>query len=159
VREWSERFRKTRPARSVVAGLSDRAAEIWQRTFLLLQTEGPEYRNAVDDEFTKESQSHCKELLHAIIAVATGRAGRSAGDPFDFVRTHAEWRARHQVPLVASLHAYRLAHKTYSGITQEALLEYGQREEAMLALTMLSNFWLEFFDYVGSVLAETHAAE
>lgn len=154
--EWSARFRETPLASRVVAGLQRRSGEIWRRTFELLRRESLEYRNSVDDEFTRESQSHCKELLDSIIAVATGRTG---ADAFDFVRTHAEWRTRHQVPLIASLHAYRLAHKTYSALTQEALLRHKQREEALLALTMLSSFWIEFFDYVGSVLAEAHAVE
>jgi len=70
VREWSERFRKAPLASSVVERLRKRSAEIWQRTFELLQRESPEYRNAVDEEFTKESKSHCRELLNAIIAVA-----------------------------------------------------------------------------------------
>jgi PucR C-terminal helix-turn-helix domain/GGDEF-like domain len=159
VREWSERFRKTPLASRVVARLNKRSGEIWQRTFELLQLESPEYRNSVDEEFTKESKSHCRELLNAIIAVAAGRAEQSGADPFGFVRTHAEWRARHHVPLTASLHAYRLAHKTYWGITQESLLRHAEREEALFALTMLSDFWIEFFDYVGAVLAEVHAVE
>src|SRR6202521_4863351 len=159
VREWSERFRQTPLAGSVVAGLDKRSSEIWQRTFDLLSRESPEYRNSIDEEFTKESKSHCKELLNAVIAVAAGRADRSDADPFDFVRTHAEWRARHQVPLTASLHAYRLAHKTYWGIPRESLLRHPEREEALYSLTMLSDFWIEFFDHVGAVLAEAHAVE
>jgi len=162
VRDWGARFRKAPLATSVVAGLRKRSAEIWQRTFELLQRESPEYRNSVDDEFTKESKSHCGELLDTIIAVAAGRSIRSgATDPFAFVRTHAEWRARHQVPLTASLHAYRLAHKTYWGITRELLVRHGHagREEALDSMAMLSDFWIEFFDYVGAVLAEAHAVE
>jgi hypothetical protein len=142
-----------------VAGLHQRSAEIWRRTFELLQRESPEYRNAVDEEFTKESKSHCRELLNAIIAVAAGQAEKSGADPFGFVRTHAEWRARHQVPLTASLHAYRLAHKTYWGITRESLSRHAGREEALDSLTVLSDFWIEFFDHVGAVLAEAHAVE
>ena len=159
VREWSDRFRKAPLAARVVAGLHKRSAEIWQRTFELLQRESPEYRNAVDEEFTNESKSHCKELLNAIIAVAAGRAEGSGADQFAFVRTHAEWRAKHQVPLTASLHAYRLAHKTYWGITRESLTQHAGRKEALHSLTMLSDFWIEFFDYVGAVLAEAHAVE
>jgi hypothetical protein len=159
VREWSERFRKAQPAARFVASLRKRSSEIWQQTFDLLQRESPEYRNAVDEEFTNESQSHCRELLNAIIAVAAGRAGKSDGDPFSFVRTHAEWRARHQVPLTASLHAYRLAHKTYWAITRESLLRDRERKEALHSMAMLSDFWIEFFDYVGAVLAEAHAVE
>ncbi|MBZ5676348.1 MAG: helix-turn-helix domain-containing protein [Acidobacteriia bacterium] len=159
VQEWSRRFRKAPLASRVVAGLQNRSADIWRRTFELLQRESPEYRNSVDEAFTKESKSHCRELLNAIIAVAAGRAAKTGSDPFGFVRTHAEWRARHQVPLVASLHAYRLAHKTYWGITQELLLRHSEREEALFALTMLSEFWIEFFDFVGAVLAEAHAVE
>jgi hypothetical protein len=143
----------------VVAGLYKRSTEIWQRTFELLQRESPEYRNSVDEEFTKESQSHCRELLNTIIAIAAGRTPASGVDTFAFVRTHAEWRARHQVPLTASLHAYRLAHKTYWGITRESLLAHGDREEALNSLTMLSDFWMEFFDHVGGVLAEAHGIE
>ena len=159
VGEWSTRFRKDPLARGVVAGLRKRSTEIWQRTFELLQRESPEYRNSVDEEFTKESQSHCRELLNTIIAIAAGRAETSGGDPFGFVRTHAEWRARRLVPLTASLHAYRLAHKTYWGITREALLRHADREEALNSLTMLSDFWMEFFDHVGAVLAEAHGIE
>src|ERR1700680_4384796 len=159
VREWGERFRKAPLARRVVARLHSLSAEIWERTFQLLQRESPEYRNSVDEEFTRESKSHCNQLLKAIIAVAAGRADRSDADPFDFVRTHAEWRARHQVPLTASLHAYPLAHKTYWGITVESLLRHPEREEALYSLTMLSDFWIEFFDHVGAVLAEAHAVE
>jgi hypothetical protein len=159
VREWSERFRKAPLASGVIAGLHERSTEIWQRTFDLLQRESPEYRNSVDEEFTKESKTHCKSLLNAIVAVAAGRAARPDADPFDFVRAHAEWRARHQVPLTASLHAYRLAHKTYWEITRESLLRHASREEALDSLTMLSDFWLEFFDHVGAVLAEAHAVE
>jgi hypothetical protein len=159
VREWSRRFRQAPLAQSVVAVLDRRSDEIWRRTFDLLRRESPEYRNAVDDEFTKESQSHCRELLRAIIAISQGRAGRRAADPFGFVRTHAEWRTRHQVPLAASLHAYRLAHKTYWDVTREALLRHEEREEVLASLGMLSDFWLEFFDYVGAVLEEATAAE
>jgi hypothetical protein len=160
VREWSARFRKAPLASSVVAGLDKRSAEIWQRTFEMMKQESPEYRNNVDDAFPKESRSHCGELLNMIIAVAAGRANRSgAADPFAFVRTHAEWRARHQVPLTASLHAYRLAHKTYWAITRESLVRHAQREEALDSMAMLSDFWIEFFDYVGAILAEAHAAE
>jgi hypothetical protein len=159
IRQWGGRFRKDALAGAVVAGLKERSNEIWQGTFELLQKESPEYRNSVDDEFTKESKSHCSELLRAIIAVAAGRADRSGGDPFDFVRTHAQWRARHQVPLIASLHAYRLAHKTYWAITREQLLRHPRQDEAIRSLTMLSDFWLELFDHVGAVLAEAHAVE
>ena len=159
VRQWSARFREHPLAAKVVAGLQKRSTEIWQRTFNLLQRESPEYRSSVDEEFTKESRSHCRELLSAIVAVAAGQAHRVDGDPFDFVRTHAEWRARHHVPLTASLQAYRLAHKTYWEISREALLQHAKREEALLSLTMLSDFWLELFDYVGAVLAEAHAVE
>jgi hypothetical protein len=159
IRQWGGRFRKDRLAAGVVAGLKERSSEIWQGTFELLQQESPEYRNSVDDEFTKESKSHCNELLRAIIAIAAGRADKFGGDPFDFVRTHAQWRARHQVPLIASLHAYRLAHKTYWGITREEVLRHARRDEAIQSLTMLSDFWLELFDHVGAVLAEAHAVE
>lgn len=152
VREWRQRFRKTPLAARVVAGLDGHAAEIWRRTFDLLQRESPEYRNSVDEEFTNESQCHCKELLQTIIAIASGRADKWE-DPFPFVRTHAEWRARHQVPLVASLHAYRLAHKTYGEVTRELLFEHPQRDEALHSLAMLSDFWIEFFDYIGSVIS------
>jgi len=102
-------------AAAAVTSLANRSGEIWHKTFELLQQESPEYRNSVDDEFTRESRIHCRELLHAIIAIARGKAEKAGADPFAFVRSHAAWRARHQVPLIASLHAYRLAHKTYWG--------------------------------------------
>ena len=157
VRAWSERFRQNPLARELVTSLADRAPEIWRRTFDLLRKESPEYRNAVDDEFTAESKRHCGELLEGIIGIAAGRLRRT--DPFAFVRTHAEWRARHHVPLVASLHAYRLAHKTYWGITRERLTEHRKRKDAMRALEFLSDFWIELFETVGAVLEEAHAAE
>jgi hypothetical protein len=100
--------------------LRGRRDEIWRGAFELLQRECPEYRNAVDDDFTAESKGHCGELLDLIVAVAAGRADRLGADPFGFVRTHAEWRARHGVPLSASLHAYRLAHRTYWTMAREA---------------------------------------
>jgi hypothetical protein len=159
IQQWGEGFRKNPLASSIVADLHGRSDEIWQDTFELLQRESPEYRNSVDDEFTKESKSHCNELLKMIISVAAGRVHKSGGDPFDFVRTHAAWRARHQVPLIASLHAYRLAHRTYSEITRDALLRHGKRDEVILSLTMFSDFWIQFFDFVGSVLSEAHAVE
>jgi hypothetical protein len=159
ISQWGRRFRQDALAAAVVAGLAQRSNEIWRGTFELLQRESPEYRNSVDDEFTGESKAHCNELLGAIIAVAAGRARKSGGDAFGFVRTHAIWRARHQVPLIASLHAYRLAHKTYWGITREQLLRHPRQDEAIRSLTLLSDFWLELFDHVGAVLAEAHAVE
>ena len=140
--QWSARFEKDPLAASVVAALRDRANEIWQGTFELLQRESPEYRNSVDDEFTAESKAHCHELLKAIIAVAAGRAGRPGTDPFEFIRTHAAWRARHQVPLIASLHAYRLAHRMYWEITRDRLLGHDKQGEALFSLTTLSDFWI-----------------
>src|SRR5215475_4270269 len=154
---WKERFQKSPLARRVVTGLEGRAEEIWRGTFDLLRKESPEYRNAVDDEFTSESKSHCGELLRAIIGIASGRVG--GPDPFRFVRRHAEWRAQHQVPLVASLHAYRLAHKTYWSITREKLAEHRKRKEVLDAMAMLSDFWIELFEAVGAVLEEAHGAE
>jgi PucR C-terminal helix-turn-helix domain len=155
--KWSERFEKSPLAKDVVTRLKGRASEIWRGTFELLRKESPEYRNAVDDEFTAESKSHCGELLETIAGIASGRS--FGGDPFEFVRRHAEWRARHQVPLVASLHAYRLAHKTYWGITRQPLSEHRRKKEALHALSMLSDFWIEFFEAVGATLEEAHAAE
>jgi hypothetical protein len=154
---WRERFRGSPLARSVVTALTGRADEIWRRTFDLLRKESPEYRNAVDDEFTIESKSHCGELLRVIVAIAAGKS--TGSDPFAFVRRHAEWRARHRVPLVASLHAYRLAHKTYWGITREQLSQYRRKKEALHAMATLSDFWIELFEAVGAVLEEVHTAE
>jgi hypothetical protein len=158
IRQWGERFRKDALAADLVAGLGDRGDEIWRRAFELLQRESPEYRNAVDHEFASESKAHCNELLKTIVAVAARRTDKSR-DPFDFVRRHAAWRARHRVPLIASLHAYRLAHRIYGGMTREALLPHARQKEAMVALAMLSDFWIEFFDHVGAVLADAHAVE
>jgi PucR C-terminal helix-turn-helix domain/GGDEF-like domain len=158
IRQWAGRFRADPLAAAIVAGLSGRADEIWRSAFELLQQESPEYRNSVDDEFARESKSHCNELLRAIVAIAGGRAPKG-GDFFGFVRTHAEWRARHHVPLIASLHAYRLAHRIYWRITREALARHRRKDAALRAMTMLSEFWIELFDHVGAVLAEAHAVE
>lgn len=128
-------------------------------TFELLQQESPEYRNAVDDEFTKESKSHCGELLGTIVAIARGQVPPSDADPLAFVRTHAQWRARRQVPLTASMHAYRLAHKTYWRVTRERLSRHPKKTEALRSLAMLSDFWMDLFDCVGAVLAEAHSVE
>lgn len=155
--DWKDRFDKAPLARQVVLSLEGRSQEIWRRTFDLLKQGSPEYRNAVDDEFTAESRSHCGELLETIVAVAAGRS--RAPDPFAFVRRHAEWRARHHVPLVASLHAYRLAHKTYWSFTREPLAAHRKRKQALHALAMLSDFWIELFEAVGATLEEAHAAE
>src|SRR5579883_596435 len=154
---WSERIQDSRLATEVVASLEGRAPEIWRRTFDLLRKESPEYRNAVDDEFTVESKTHCGELLSAIVAIGAGRL--KGADPFAFVRKHAEWRARHQVPLVASLHAYRLAHKTYWGITREQLSQHRKEKQALQALAILTDFWIELFEAVGAELEEAHSAE
>jgi len=159
IRKWGDRLRKTSLAKAVIVGLRTRADEIWKYAFDLLQRESPEYRNSVDDEFTRESKAHCNELLRMITAIAACEVRKSAADPFDFVRTHAQWRARHHVPLVASLHAYRTAHKTYSEISQDALGKQGTPKEIVGAQRVLSEFWIEFFDHVDHVLAEAHAAE
>ena len=159
IRQWSDRFGRDPLAKAVVADLRGRADEIWQHAFQLLQRESPEYRNAVDGEFAKESKTHCNELLRMIIAVAVGEVRKSTPDPFDFVRTHAQWRARHHVPLVASLHAYRTAHRTYSEISQDALGQHGTPKDIVGAQRILSEFWIEFFDHVGHVLADAHTAE
>jgi hypothetical protein len=159
LRQWHQRFRNDPLATSVVTDLRDRANEIWQHAFALLQLESAEYRNSVDDEFAMESKAHCNELLTTIIAIVAGRAEKSGADAFDFVRIHGAWRARHQVPLIASLHAYRLAHRTYWEITRDAVLRHSKQNQAILSLTMLSDFWIQLFDLVGSVLAEAHAVE
>jgi hypothetical protein len=154
---WSARIQESALAAEAVASLEGRAQEIWRRTFDLLRKESPEYRNAVDDEFTVESKTHCGELLATIVAIGVGKL--KGADPFSFVRRHAEWRARHQVPLVASLHAYRLAHKTYWGITREQLAQHRKRKQALEALAILSDFWIELFEAVGTMLEEAHGAE
>ena len=159
IRQWHEQFKKDSLASRVVAGLRDRSTEIWRHAFDLLQQESPEYRNAVDDEFTEESRAHCGELLRTIVSIPGGRIGKRGADPFDFVRTHAQWRAQRQVPLIASLHAYRLAHRTYSEISQLELSRHDKPEDVVRSLTMLSNFWIQIFDHVGAVLAEAHAVE
>lgn len=140
-------------------GLRARADEIWRRAFELLQRESSEYHNAIDDEFTEESKVHCQELLTMIVAIGAGEVRRTAANPFDFVCAHARWRARHHVPLVASLHAYRIAHRIYSEISQDALSKHPTDMEIVEALRLLSQFWLEFFDHVGQLLADAHAAE
>lgn len=159
MQHWRDRFRRAPLAANAVAALRQRSDEIWHHAFELLKRESPEYRNSVDDEFTKESKAHCNELLRLIVAIASARLRKFSADPFDFVRTHAAWRARHQVPLIASLHAYRLAHRTYSEITRDAVLRHGSTEAVIHSLTVLSDFWMQFFDFVGAVLAEAHAVE
>src|SRR6266700_3478279 len=89
IRQWGERFRQDPLATGVVLALRERSDQIWEHAFALLQRESPEYRNSVDEEFTKESKAHCNELLRMIIAVAVARVKKSGADPFDFVRTHA----------------------------------------------------------------------
>jgi len=158
VEAWRDRFAHAPLARSVVDSLRVRADEIWVHAFELLQRESPEYRNAVDDAFTRESKAHCNELLRAIADIAAG-VQPAGGEPFDFVRTHARWRARHRVPLVASLHAYRIAHRSYSELSLDALDQSASPADAVQAQRVLSQFWLELFDHVGWVLADTHAAE
>ena len=159
IRQWNDRFQDDPLAAGIVVALSERSEAIWQHAFDLLQRESPEYRNAVDAEFTEESKAHCGELLRMIIAIAAGTVKASNADPFDFVRTHAAWRARHQVPLIASLHAYRLAHRTYSEITRDSVLRHPKTDARLHSLAMLSDFWIQFFDHVGTVLAEAHATE
>jgi sugar diacid utilization regulator len=159
IRRWSERFRKDSLAAMIVTGLRDRGDEIWQHAFDLLQRESSEYRNAVDAEFARESKAHCNTLLQTIVAIAEPGGKNCPPDLFEFVRTHAAWRARHRVPLIASLHAYRLAHRTYWEITRDALPKAANERQAIHSLTMLSDFWLELFDHVGAVLAEAHAVE
>ncbi|HVM98661.1 MAG TPA: helix-turn-helix domain-containing protein [Caulobacteraceae bacterium] len=159
IEHWSDRFRDVPLARTVVVGLRPRADEIWRHAFELLQRESPEYRNAVDDAFTEESKAHCNELLLAITDIAAGEASRPAIDAFDFVRLHARWRARHRVPLVASLHAYRIAHRSYSELSQDALDRHGASADVVRAQRALSEFWIAFFDHVGRILADEHAVE
>lgn len=161
IRQWRACFRRDALAAEAITLVSGRADEIWQHTSKLLRRESPEYRNSIDDEFTRESKSHCHELLRTIVAIAGERPPRSGGDVFDFVRIHARWRARHQVPLIASLHAYRLAHRTYWNLTREVLLKLDRhrRNQTTGALSTLSDFWIEFFDHVAAVLAEAHAVE
>jgi hypothetical protein len=159
VRQWGERFDVDPLAAGIVSSLSERSEAIWQHAFELLQRESPEYRNAIDAEFIAESKRHCGELLRMIIAIAAGTVKASEIDPFCFVRTHAAWRARHQVPLIASLHAYRLAHRTYSEITRDSVLRHPKTDARLHSLAMLADFWIAFFDHVGTVLAEAHAVE
>jgi sugar diacid utilization regulator len=159
IHRWSEQFRKDSLAARIVTGLGNRSDEIWQQAFHLLQRESPEYRNAVDAEFTEESRAHCNTLLRTIVAIAERGSKKSGSELFEFVRTHARWRARHRVPLIASLHAYRLAHRTYWEITRSALSKDANEKQAIHSLTMLSDFWMELFDHVGAVLAEAHAVE
>jgi hypothetical protein len=159
IRQWNERFQKDPLAAGIVAALGERSDAIWQHAFDLMQRESPEYRNAVDAEFAQESKGHCGELLRMMIAIAAGTVRESSADPFCFVRRHAAWRARHQVPLIASLHAYRLAHRTYSEITRDSVLRHPKTDARLHSLAMLSDFWIQFFDHVGTVLAEAHAAE
>jgi sugar diacid utilization regulator len=159
IRRWSEQFLNDSLAAKIVAGLRDRSDAIWQHAFHLLQRESSEYRNAVDAEFARESRAHCNTLLQTIVAIAERGGKNSGSDRFEFVRTHAAWRARHRVPLIASLHAYRLAHRTYWEITRDALPKDTNEKQAIHSLTMLSDFWMELFDHVGAVLAEAHAVE
>jgi len=81
LRQWHQRFRNDPLATRVVTDLRDRANEIWQHAFALLQLESPEYRNSVDDEFAMESKAHCNELLTTIIAIVAGRAEKSGRTP------------------------------------------------------------------------------
>src|SRR5579864_4409513 len=138
VTEWSNRLRADPLASKVIIELRGRANDIWTGAFDLLRKECPEYRNSVDDEFTRESKRHCAELLRFIVSIAAGQLRDLGADPFRFVRAHAEWRAAHNVPLVASLHAYRLAHKTYWGMTRSAVLKHPKQAEAIAGLSTLS---------------------
>ena len=158
VREWTARFRKDSLASGVVAGLRGRGDEIWDGALNLLQRESPEFRNSVDGELIESSKKHCDKILQTIVDIATGRITKGV-DPFDFVRKHAQWRVRHQVPLMRQQRAYRIAHRIYRETTQKSLARHSGREEALDSMAMLSDFWIEFFDHLDAVLAEAHAVE
>jgi PucR C-terminal helix-turn-helix domain/GGDEF-like domain len=159
IREWGMQFQGNPLAAGVVARLRDRTNEIWQHTFQLLQRENPKNRNLADETFTQEAKAHCRDILEAIIAIANGRVDKSNTDPFSFVRTHAEWRARHQAPMIASLHVYRLASRTYSEMSRDLLLQDGMPEEIVHSLTVITDFWIQFFDHIAAVFVDSYALE
>lgn len=159
VHEWSRRLRADSLVSRVIVNLRGHADEIWHSAFDALQRDCSEYHNSVDENFARESKSHCGELLRFIVSIPGGQLDDVGSDPFRFVRAHAEWRFRHNVPLVASLQAYRIAHKTYWEMTRKALLKHARKDEAIASLTTLADFLLEVFDVVGNALAEAHAVE
>jgi hypothetical protein len=158
VTQWAERFRRNLLASSVIAGLREQGDEIWRRALSQLQRESPEYRNAVDGELIERSKIHYESIRQTILAIAANLTTKGV-DPFDFVREHAQWRVRHQMPLVREQRAYRTAHRIYRESTQESLLGHAEQGEAIVSLVMLSNFWIEFFDHLATVLTEAHVAE
>jgi hypothetical protein len=72
IHEWSKRLQADPLAARVIIELRGLASEIWNGAFDLLQKECPEYRNSVDDEFTRESKCHCGELLKFIVSIPSG---------------------------------------------------------------------------------------
>lgn len=156
---WSDCFRRNALARTVVLGLRARAEEIWERSLDLLRRDSPEFRHSVDGSLIQESRLHHSGLLLLISAVAAARHGSASSDPLDLVRTHARWYARHRIPIVVGLHAYRVAHRTYHELSQEALREHANPGDVVFAQRFLAEFWIEFFDHVGQVLAQAYATE
>ncbi len=160
IQDWEARLQGDRLALRVIAALHERQGEAAKATLDVLEREHPELRRVSGDKYRQLAHQHCHDNVAAITAIATGQTAKLGPDPLHFVRSHAIARARQQIPLAAVLRAYRLAHKGYWAIIRDAAAGYANdRDQAADCVMMLSDFFMEYFDIVGTVLTEAYAAE
>jgi sugar diacid utilization regulator len=160
IRDWGARLYANALVSRILSTLNERKSEVQRCALDGLQRENRDFERAASPQFREEALGHCNDILHLMLAVATGQAAGLGPDPFHFVRSHTVRRARQQFPLAGSLNAYRLAHKGYWELMRNSVGNAAAAEsEKTDCLMILSEFLLEFFDRISGVMTDAYIAE
>ena len=123
------------------------------RTEVLIVQEVAAYADSADPEVLPELRdhlaSHLAEICHLL-------AGKPAGG-FEFVRSHAEWRAARKFPLDAILQAYRCLHRSMSTWLRDAALQTAHKDAHVPRVVAgVADFAIEYAGAVGSLVTASY---
>jgi hypothetical protein len=160
IADWEIKLRDNAMAARVLSALGDRKSEVQRCALDGLPRENPQFSRAASTEFREEAMGHCDAILELMLAIAQSRTDPPGSEPFRFIETHATRRARQQFPLAGSLNAYRLAHRAYWEVVRNSVAAAAAPEsEKTDCLIVLSEFLLEFFDRISSIMTDAYIAE
>lgn len=108
---------------------------------------------SANPDILPQLSTHAQEHTESILSIL--RASHRSN--FDYVRRHAQLRARQFFPLEPILHAYRCGHRVFANWLHQTATAHCK--DAQQAVGLTADFCMEYTDVVSTILTVEYAAE
>lgn len=135
--------------------LAERSEAINEQLKQAVLTDISAFTESSNPDILPQLGEHCIHHTQEIFRLLNNGAVRD----FEFVRNHAERRAEQRFPLEATLHAYRLGHKIYSGWLREAMqTSLPDSADSRIPVAAIADFTMEYTDAISTIATGSYLA-